>query len=79
MSDLNPLFIRSCTMLWGQRWQSEAGRALGISDRHIRRLAAGQAAVTPGMITELHQLADEHLRQLQATVNDLAVAKNRAV
>jgi hypothetical protein len=76
--DLNPLFARACAALWGERWQSEAARALVISDRHIRRIAAGGARATPGMIGELHGIAQRRAAELDEIIQELAHASEAA-
>jgi hypothetical protein len=77
VNDLNPLFARACLALWGERWQSEAARALQISDRHIRRIAAGEARATPGMIGDLHAVARERAAELEEIIRELASASEK--
>ena len=44
--------------LYGERWQSEIGRALGVTDRTVRRWAAGETApddIRPKVLEADHQ------------------------
>ncbi len=54
--------------LYGPRWQSALAKALGMSDRHMRRLAAGQADVNAGMTADLASLC----RERAGSLGDLA-------
>ena len=42
--------------LYGPRWQSELARALGVSDRTVRRWAAGTHPIPAGLYLELLRL-----------------------
>lgn len=42
---MNALLSDCGTALYGQRWQSELARDLGVSDRTVRRWAAGSHPV----------------------------------
>lgn len=53
--------------LFGPRWPAELAAALGISDRTLRRWAAGQADIPAGIAGEIEQL----LRQRHKLVGDL--------
>jgi hypothetical protein len=50
--------------LFGERWQSSLARSLGMSERHMRRLAAGTAEISEGMETEIRALAKQRGKQL---------------
>jgi hypothetical protein len=43
--------------LYGPRWQSDLARDLGVSDRAMRRWAAGTHKPPPGLADELLRLA----------------------
>lgn len=60
--------------LYGPRWQTEIARDLGMSDRHVRRLAAGAADLTPGMATDLWRIAEERAAQLAEVIERLKAA-----
>ncbi len=54
--------------LYGPRWQSELARDLGISDRHMRRLASGTADLKPGMAMDLWRIAEERAALLDDVI-----------
>lgn len=56
--------------LYGPRWQSELARALGVSDRTMRRWAAGDYAPPPGARDDLAAL----LRARRAELGSLLAA-----
>ncbi|MBA5779125.1 hypothetical protein H2509_18510 [Stappia sp. F7233] len=60
--------------LYGPRWQSDMARDLDVSDRHIRRLAAGASDLTPGMAMDLWRLAEERAAALDDVIERLKVA-----
>jgi hypothetical protein len=39
------IFIEVCETLWGRRWKVDAAVNLGISQRSVRRYAAGERVV----------------------------------
>lgn len=43
--------------LYGPLWQSELARALEVSDRTVRRWAAGDASIPAGVWPEIRDLA----------------------
>lgn len=44
--------------LYGDRWQTALSRAVGISDRHMRRMVAGTAPIAPGLAREIRSLSE---------------------
>lgn len=44
--------------LYGDRWQTTLSRAVGISDRHMRRMVAGTAPIAPGLAREIRSLSE---------------------
>ncbi len=55
--------------LYGPRWQSALARALGMGDRHMRKLAAGEVEISPGIAADIERLlarrrADDALAEL---------------
>jgi DNA-binding transcriptional regulator YiaG len=46
--------------LYGPRWQSELARALKVSDRTMRRWAAGEWPVPPNVWQELRAILKVH-------------------
>lgn len=59
-------FIQNSVALIGTSlgWQSEIARRLGVSDRHIRRIVAGQANVADGLAKDLLDLLGERAPQV---------------
>lgn len=60
--------------LYGPRWQSEIARDLQMSDRHMRRLVAGEARLTSGMAMDLWRIAEERKADLEEVIERLKVA-----
>lgn len=58
------LFCEIGAALWGSRWQSDMGAALEISDRHIRRMVSGEAAIPPGVFVDLMRIMQERAQAL---------------
>lgn len=74
------LLLRSVgEALYGPRWQAELARDLRMSDRHMRRLAAGTADLTPSMAEELIGLCEERASYLNKINNALSayIAEHR--
>ncbi len=57
--------------LYGPRWQTEIARDLGMSDRHVRRIAAGSADLTQGMAADLCRVAEERALALRDVIDRL--------
>ena len=47
--------------LYGPRWQTELARALGVSDRTIRRWVSGATAIPVGTIDRLRDIGRNRL------------------
>lgn len=60
--------------LYGPQWQTQLARDLGMSDRHMRRLAAGDAKVTSGIAMDLWRISLERLADLEEVVDRLKIA-----
>lgn len=57
---MTPVLLREAgEALYGPRWQSELARALGVSDRTVRRWAAGSFAVPAGVWTTIGDMLRE--------------------
>lgn len=72
MHDSTDLFVRACVALYGELWQSRAGRELAISDRHMRRIAAGEAPVKPGMLADLHRLLNARREAIGEIMDEIS-------
>ena len=60
--------------LWGPRWQVEMSRELAVSDRTVRRWAAGVTPVPGGVWVDLLRLSQERAAALDALAGRLAEA-----
>jgi plasmid maintenance system antidote protein VapI len=60
--------------LWGARWQTEAARALEVSDRTMRRWVAGDDSLPPGVALDLLRLCQERAMLLDAVSDKLKEA-----
>jgi hypothetical protein len=60
--------------LYGPRWQSELARDLAVSDRTVRRWAAGTTDPPPGIYADLLRLAIERGKALDALAKRLRAA-----
>ena len=59
-----PLLIAVGQALYGERWQSPLARDLGVSDRTMRRWAAGQFPVPAGVAADLLKLCEARAGRL---------------
>jgi hypothetical protein len=57
--------------LFGPRWQTDLAAALAVSDRTMRRWAAGQAEIPDGVAGELAQLLRRRTAELQRVLKRL--------
>ncbi|MCP8895332.1 hypothetical protein KYK29_10340 [Shinella daejeonensis] len=71
---MSDLLKRTGEALYGPQWQSAIARDLDVSDRHVRRMAAGEQPLKPGMALDLWRIALERT----ATLEDLADELKRA-
>lgn len=55
--------------LYGDSWQSAMARALGVSDRTVRRWMSGQSAMPVGCWPQIEQLLDQRFETL-TTIRD---------
>lgn len=62
---MSRLLVECGEALYGPRWQSELARELDVSDRTMRRWAAG-ADVPDGLYTDLLRLTQERAATLEA-------------
>jgi transcriptional regulator GlxA family with amidase domain len=63
---MSRLLAEAGEALYGPRWQCELARQLGVSDRTMRRWAAGTHAVPPGVYVDLLRLTQERAALLDA-------------
>jgi hypothetical protein len=74
------LFEQIGEALYGEEWRTPLSRDLGVSYLNVRRWAAGDKAIPPGVEAELRQLlADELLaRQGALAAVEAAIAQQEA-
>lgn len=69
MSD--SLIITTGHALWGSRWQTDMAEALGVSDRTVRRWAAGANLPSPGVYVDLMRLCLDRAQTLDGLADRL--------
>lgn len=74
MSTINEILVLAGVSLYGPRWTADLARELGISDRHMRRLAAGTASPSPGILRDVLVLLDKREKALRSIAVQLAYA-----
>jgi hypothetical protein len=68
---MSRLLVECGQALYGERWQSALARDLHISDRTMRRWAAGTHDVPCGLYVDLLQLTQERAAVLDALARRL--------
>ena len=63
---MSRLLVEAGEALYGSRWQSDMSRALGVSDRTVRRWVADSSAVPAGVYLDLLRITQEHAGALDA-------------
>lgn len=61
---MSRILVECGEALYGPRWQSSLARDLGVSDRTMRRWAAGTHDVPPGLYLDLLRLTQERAQAL---------------
>lgn len=61
----NKLLIEAGEALYGPRWQTDLARDLHVSDRTMRRWAAGTDVVPLGAASDLAVLVDQRIKRLR--------------
>lgn len=69
-----PLIVAVGSALFGSRWQSELARELEVSDRTVRRWAAGEFEPPPGVYAQLLEMLRERRRAFPALARRLNAA-----
>lgn len=65
----NSEFCALCQAAFGVRWVSETERAIGVSRRHLQRIAAGQNPVSPGIAADILTVATRKRDELIELIN----------
>ena len=60
--------------LFGPRWQCELARALGVSDRTMRRWANGEWPIPGAIVDELKPHFDNRINQLEYIIDRLSLS-----
>lgn len=68
------LLKRTGEALYGPQWQSAVARDLGMSDRHMRRMVAGEVALKPGTALDLWRVTLERIGELESLAEELKLA-----
>ncbi len=71
---MSRLLTETGEALYGPRWQSELARDLAVSDRTVRRWAAGTHEPPAGIYADLLRLAIERGKALDALAKRLRAA-----
>lgn len=56
--------------LYGERWQSDLARALGINDRRVRQWLTGDRPIPPGVWTDISKLLQQRQQQISELLNE---------
>ena len=68
---MSRLLVECGEALYGPRWQSDLARDMGISDRTMRRWAAGTTDVPSGLYVDLLRLTQERSALLDSLAGRL--------
>ncbi len=71
---MSRILVECGEALYGPRWQSELARDLSVSDRTVRRWAAGTSEVPAGLYLDLLRLTQERAAALDALESRLRQA-----
>lgn len=72
---MSPTLLARCgEALYGPRWQSELARDLGVTDRTMRRWAAGDQPIPAGLNIDLLRVTMERAQVLDDLAPDLKAA-----
>jgi hypothetical protein len=68
---MSRLLVEAGEALYGPRWQSDLARDLAVSDRTVRRWAAGAIDLPAGVYVDLLRLTQERAAMLDALAQRL--------
>ncbi len=74
----NALLIETGLALYGERWQTDMARALAISDRTVRRWAAGTETPRAGVYADLLRICEDRSENIGAIAKRLKDVAARA-
>lgn len=58
-------------LLYGDRWQTELARDMGVNDRTVRRWHSGETPVPDGVWGEIHALVQDRKAEFEEAESDL--------
>ncbi len=73
---MSRILVDCCEALYWPLWQTELARTLNVSDRTMRRWAAGTHHVPPSLYADLQRLTQERAAVLGALDTRLRAAKD---
>jgi hypothetical protein len=77
MSDKIELLIEAGKVLYGERWQTDLARDLGLSDgRRVRQWLSGERPVPPGVLNDIEALLLARRAKMNETLDKIAVVKH---
>ena len=70
------LLISAGQLLFGERWQTELARALGLSDgRRIRQWLSGDRPIPVGISDDLRELLEDRSSKMELIVKQIQASK----
>ncbi|HID5691664.1 TPA: hypothetical protein ACXETQ_005480, partial [Klebsiella pneumoniae] len=70
------LLISAGQLLFGERWQTELARALGLSDgRRIRQWLSGDRPIPVGIWDDLRELLEDRSSKMELIVKQIQASK----
>ncbi|WP_117027799.1 hypothetical protein [Klebsiella pneumoniae] len=70
------LLINAGQLLFGERWQTELARALGLSDgRRIRQWLSGDRPIPVGIWDDLRELLEDRSSKMELIVKQIQASK----
>ncbi|ELW9393133.1 TPA: hypothetical protein ACTYOT_004379 [Raoultella ornithinolytica] len=70
------LLISAGQLLFGERWQTELARALGLSDgRRIRQWLSGDRPIPVGIWDDLRELLEDRSSKMELVVKQIQASK----
>ena len=74
--DSRALLISAGQLLFGERWQTELARALGLSDgRRIRQWLSGDRPIPVGIWDDLRELLEDRSSKMELVVKQIQASK----
>jgi hypothetical protein len=72
------LFGEACKAVWGERWRHLAAAALDVSERTVRRWAAGEQAIPASATARLLAVVSRHVVHLSMVQSRLQRLQHKA-